>query len=113
MSFLKFCIFRQPHGDKGYISTKLFKKLFARKLRLVTGIKKNMKNKFMTIYDKVMLRKRSLIETVFDYLKNKFEIQHSRHRSPTNAFVHIISTLVAYSMKESKPQINSNAFLIH
>ncbi len=100
------------YGDKGYISIKLFKKLFARGLRLVTGIKKNMNNKLMSLYDKIMLRKRSLIETVFDYLKNTFNIEHSRHRSPCNAFVHIISVLIAYSIKNSKPNISANAFLL-
>ena len=90
-------------GDKGYISEKLFLALYRRGLKLVTGIKKNMKNKLMILHEKFLLRKRSLIETVFDYLKNKFQIEHTRHRSPTNAFVHLLSTLVAYQMKPTKP----------
>lgn len=93
------------YGDKGYISADLFKKLFARGLHMITGIKKNMKNKLMHTYDKIMLRKRSLIETVFDYLKNKFNLEHTRHRSPYNAFGHIITTLIAYSLKPCKPSI--------
>jgi len=65
---------------------------------MVHGIKKNMKNK-------LMLRKRNLIESVFDYLKNKMNLQHTRHRSP-NALVHILSKLVAYSLKKNKPALN-------
>jgi hypothetical protein len=95
-------------GDKGYISQTLFQNLYQKGLKLVTGIKKNMKNKFMTIKEKTLLRKRSLIETVFDLLKNKFQIEHTRHRSTANAFVHILSTLVAYSLKTSKPKIKFN-----
>ena len=44
----------------------------------------------MPLYDKILLRKRSIIETVFDYLKNKLQLEHTRHRSPVNAFIHII-----------------------
>ncbi len=98
-------------GDKGYISVELFKRLFNRGLQLITGIKKTMRNQLTNLYDKVMLRKRSLIETVFDYLKNKFNIEHTRHRSPTNAFVHIISTLITYSFKPCKPSIK-HSFLL-
>ena len=64
---------------------------------------KNMKNKLMILREKFLLRKRSLIETVFDYLKNKFQIEHTRHRSPMNAFIHLLSTLIAYQMKPTKP----------
>lgn len=72
---------------------------------MVHGIKKNMDNKLMDLQEKAMLRKRNLIETVFDYLKNKMNLEHTRHRSPINAFVHIISTLVAYCLKKTKPSI--------
>jgi len=78
------------YGDKGYISAALFERLLSKGLQLVTGIKKTMKNKLMEMQDKIMLRKRSLIETVFDYLKNKFNLQHTRHRSPINFLVHIL-----------------------
>ena len=81
------------YGDKGYISAKLFERLFSKGLQLITGIKKTMKNRLMDMHDKIMLRKRSLIETVFDYLKNKFNLQHTRHRSPVNFLIHILSTL--------------------
>ena len=92
-------------GDKGYISTRLFKQLLNRGVKLVTSIRKNMKNKLIDLREKILLRKRSIIETVFDHLKNKMLLEHTRHRSPINAFVHIITTLVAYQIKSSKPAI--------
>lgn len=92
-------------ADKGYISAKLFKELYSKGIKLVTGIKGKMKNHLMPIFDKIMLRKRSIVETLFDYLKNKFEIEHSRHRSVENCLVHILSTLIAYSLKSTKPKV--------
>ncbi len=96
------------YADKGYIKQNLFVSLYERGLKMVHGIKKNMPNKLMDLKEKIMLRKRNLIETVFDYLKNKMNLEHTRHRSPINAFVHILSTLVAYSLKKNKPSINCN-----
>jgi IS5 family transposase len=95
-------------GDKGYISQELFERLYQRGLKLVTGIKKNMKNKLMNMKEKILLRKRSISETIFDYLKNKFSLVHTRHRSFLNALVHMTSTLVEYQMKPTKPKINMN-----
>ncbi len=94
------------YADKGYIKQNLFVDLYERGLKMVHGIKKNMPNKLMILTEKLMLKKRNLIETVFDYLKNKMNLEHTRHRSPVNAFVHILSTLVAYSLKTNKPSIN-------
>lgn len=82
------------YGDKGYISQKLAEKLLWQGLSLITVIRSKMKNKPMLNKDKIMLKKRSLIETVFDYLKNKFNLEHTRHRSMVNCFVHILSTLL-------------------
>ncbi len=93
-------------GDKGYIKKELFEKLFDRGLKLVTKVKKGMKNTLMLLEEKIFLRKRSIIETVFGYLKNGLELEHSRHRSPINFLVHIFSTLVSYSMKPKKPCIS-------
>jgi hypothetical protein len=67
-------------ADKGYVSRDFFLRLFARGLKLITGIKNNMKNMLMMFEEKLLLRKRSLVETVFDYLQNKFMLEHSRHR---------------------------------
>jgi hypothetical protein len=94
-------------GDKGYISQNLFDDLFGRGLKFITGVKKNMKNKLMELHEKILLKKRSIIETVFDYLKNKMELLHTRHRSPLNTSVHILATLVAYSINPKKPKVSN------
>jgi len=92
-------------GDKGYISQKLFEKLYLQGIELITKIKKNMKNKLLPLIDKLLLRKRALIESVNDELKNIAMLEHSRHRSPLNAFINWISALIAYSYFPKKPSI--------
>lgn len=96
----------QLFGDRGYISQELFKQLYERGLELVTNYKKNMKNKLVKLIDKVMLRKRALIETVNDQLKNVFQIEHSRHRSPFNFLVNPLAALVAYTYQDKKPSLD-------
>ncbi len=86
-------------ADKGYVDKDLFHDLYERGLKLVTGIKKNMKNKLIHLREKILLRKRSIIETVNGVLKEDFQISHTRHRSFINGFIHIFSTLVAYALK--------------
>jgi hypothetical protein len=71
-------------GDRGYISQALFETLFTQGVQLITKLRKDMKNKLLPMVDKLLLRKRSLIETVNDQLKNISQIEHSRHRSVTN-----------------------------
>ena len=93
-------------GDLGYIGKQLFIPLLDRGLTLVTKLKKNMQNKLMRLEDKILLRKRSIIETCFDYLKNKFSLEHTRHRSPINAIIYIFSTIVSYALKPLKPAIS-------
>ena len=99
--------------DKGYISASLFKDLYNKGLKCVTKTKKYMKNLPMDLTEKFLLKKRSIVETVFDYLKNKFEIEHSRHRSADNFLVHVLSTLVAYSLKNTKPKVKYYPDLVH
>lgn len=93
-------------GDKGYISKRLFGQLFDRGLKLITQIRSNMKNQLMDVTEKILLRKRSLIETVNDQLKNVCQIEHSRHRSPVNFLVHLIAGLIAYAKKPKRPSLN-------
>ena len=93
-------------GDKGYISQPLFNELFAKGLQLITRLKKNMKNKIMPMFDKLLLRKRALIETVNDQLKNISQIEHSRHRSVNNFFVNLLAGIAAYAIKPNKPSLN-------
>lgn len=103
-SFLK-KIFGKLFGDKGYISKQLFEILFIDGIHLVTGIRNKMKNSLMSMNDKIMLRKRSVIETVNDELKNICQIEHSRHRSFINFIVNILAGLAAYSFFPKKPSI--------
>lgn len=91
-------------ADRGYISPRLFDSLFEDGIHLVTGIKTNMKNKLMTMWDKIMLRKRYIIETINDLLKNTAQIVHSRHRSINNFIMNLISALAAYCFFENKPK---------
>jgi len=105
-------LFGKIFGDKGYISQSLFEKLWGNGIQLVTGIKKNMKNRLMDLCDKILLRKRSIIETVNDFLKNICHIEHTRHRSPANFIVNLISGLVAYSFLPKKPSLRIQKELI-
>ncbi len=90
-------------ADKGYISQKLFDFLFEDGIQLVTGLRVNMKNKLMPFYDRMMLRKRYIIETINDMLKNTAQIVHSRHRSVNNFVMNLISALGAYCFFDNKP----------
>ena len=90
-------------ADKGYISQKLFDFLFEDGIQLVTGLHVNMKNKLMPFYDRMMLRKRYIIETINDMLKNTAQIVHSRHRSVNNFVMNLISALGAYCFFDNKP----------
>ena len=92
-------------GDKGYISSNLFVKLYRQGLQLITKIKRNMKNKFMLLEDKFLLRKRAVIETVNDQLKNISQIEHTRHCSAWNFLANIFAGLIAYSLQPKKPSI--------
>jgi len=98
-------LFGKLFGDKGYISAALFEMLFDKGIHLVTGIRSNMKNRLMSFYDRIMLRKRSIIETINDELKNICEIEHSRHRSMHNFIMNLIAALAAYSFFDKKPAI--------
>jgi hypothetical protein len=92
-------------GDKGYISKELFRTLYEKGVKLVTGLKKGMKNILMPLRDKILLRKRSIVETVFGFLKNTMMLEHSRHRSVKNFLTHIAGTIIAYQLMPNKPSI--------
>jgi len=92
-------------ADKGYVSQALFEALFLGGIQLVTGLRRNMKNQLMSMNDKILLRKRSVIETINDELKNMCQIEHSRHRSFANFIANLISGLLAYSYFPKKPSI--------
>lgn len=99
-------VFGKIFADRGYIGKDLFEKLFVDGIHLVTKIKKNMKNALMHIYDKILLRKRAVVESVNDILKNQCQIEHTRHRSFDNFITNLISGLIAYAFYPTKPNIN-------
>ena len=102
-------IFGKLFAYRDYISQKLFEKLLKKDITLVTRAKKNMKNKLMDLYDRLMLRKRAVIESVNDFLKNICDIEHSRHRNVTHFLVNLLSALAAYSFLPKKPSICSDS----
>ena len=93
------------YADKGYISQALFEILFDDGKELITKLRKNMKGKIMSLYERIMLRKRAIIESVNDELKNICQIQHTRHRSPINWLMNLLSGLVGYIFLPKKPAL--------
>ncbi len=94
------------YGDKGYLSQALSDELEAEGITLITSVRRNMKAKFLSLWDKIMLRKRFLIETVNDQLKNISQIEHSRHRSIVGFLLEVVSGLIAYTFQPKKPSLN-------
>lgn len=99
-------LFGKLFGDKGYISQALFDTLFADGIQLITRLRKNMKGHIMSLTDKILLRKRALIETINDELKNLCQLEHTRHRSVDGFLFNIMSELAAYSFFPKKPCLN-------
>lgn len=99
-------IFGKLFADKGYISKGFFESLFNDGINLVTGIRSNMKNKLMPIYNRLLLRKRAVIETINDELKNMAQLVQSRHRSILNFAMNVLAVIAAYSFFEKKPKVN-------
>lgn len=93
-------------GDKGYLSKKLFAELWAQDVQLITPIRKNMQNRLMPLSDKLLIRKRSIIETINDQLKNISQIAHTRHRSIDNFLANLVAGLIAYTHQPKKPSIH-------
>lgn len=94
------------YGDKGYLSKALESSLFEKGVQLITTVRKNMKAKAMSLWDRAMLSKRFIIETINDQLKNISQIEHSRHRSISGFMLNLMSGLVAYCLKDNKPSLN-------
>jgi hypothetical protein len=106
MEILSRGILGKLFGDKGYISSELGKVLLKRGLELFTTLRSNMKQKLISMENKILLRKRSLIETVNDQLKNISQIEHTRHRGIGNFFVNMLAGIAAYSHQPKKPSLN-------
>jgi len=100
-------LFGKLFADKGYLSQALTRELVETLgVRLVTPIKRNMKNRLLPLMDKLVLRKRVVIESIIDQLKNISQIEHSRHRSVTNFFVNLLGGLIAYCHQPKKPALH-------
>jgi hypothetical protein len=99
-------VFGKVFGDKGYIGKDLFEELFIDGIHLITKIRKNMKNSLMLTSDRILLRKRALVESVNDELKNICQVEHTRHRSIDNFLANLISGLIAYHFLDKKPSLN-------
>ena len=102
-------LFGKLYGDKGYISKALSGELWEKGIELITTVRKNMKKKFMSLWDRAILKKRFIIETVNDQLKNISYIEHSRHRSMHGFMLNLLGGLIAYCLKDEKPSLNLNA----
>jgi len=100
-------------ADKGYISQTLAQHLLRTVgIQLITKLRRNMKNRLMPMVDKVLLRKRAIIESIIDQLKNISQIEHSRHRSPVNFLVNLVCGLIAYCHQPKKPSLNLEPTLV-
>ena len=96
------------YGDAGYVSQKLFEMLWEQGIKLITKIRRNMKNKLLSVKEKFMLKRRALVETVIDLLKDFQDLWHTRHRSVDNGFNNMLACLAAYNFRETKPSIKSH-----
>ena len=98
-------VYGKLFGDKGYLSQTLRDDLRDTGIELITSIRRNMKPQLLPLYDKLMLKRRSIIETINDQLKNISQIDHSRHRSVNNFFVNLMAGLIAYCRRPIKPSV--------
>jgi hypothetical protein len=106
-------LFGKLFGDKGYLSQALFEQLWDNGVQLITKLRSNMKNRLMLLADRLLLRKRFIIETINDQLKNVSQIEHSRHRSPRNAVLNVIAGLIAYTFQDKKPSLRFTTHEAH
>jgi hypothetical protein len=105
-------LFGKLFGDKGYISQPLAKTLREMfDIQLITKLRRNMKNQLMLMTDRILLRRRAIIESVIDQLKNISQIEHSRHRSVSNFFVNVLCGLIAYCRRPVKPSLGLDSVL--
>lgn len=99
------CLFGKLYADKGYIGKDFARKMKDKGIEVLTRVRKNMLEVVHSEFDKALLRKRSVVETVFDELKNLCQIEHTRHRSLSNFAVNLLAGIVAYCLQPVKPRI--------
>ena len=98
-------LFGYLFADKGALAQKLTRSLAELGIQLITTLRKNMKPAPRTEFEQTLLRRRCLIETVFDELKNLCQIEHTRHRSVGNFLVNLMAGIVAYCVSDNKPTL--------
>jgi hypothetical protein len=99
-------LFGKVFADRGYVSQALFDLLFAQGIELITKTKKKMKPRLLRLLDKVLLRKRALVETIIDQLKNVSQVEHTRHRAPSGFVWNLLAALIAYCHLPKKPSLH-------
>jgi hypothetical protein len=105
-------LFGKLFGDKGYISQSLAQSLLRMfNVKLITKLRSKMKNQLMLLSDRLLLRRRAIVESVIDQLKNISQIEHSRHRSIPNFCVNVLCGLIAYCRRPSKPSLGLDLLL--
>jgi Transposase DDE domain len=101
-------LFGKLFGDKGYhVRPEVREKIEKNNISIFTKNKKNMAIKPMLPIDQQLLKKRGIIESVGDILKNHLQLEQTRHRSWWGSLTHLFSSLIAYQMREKKPSIES------
>nr|WP_242036528.1 IS982 family transposase [Leptolyngbya sp. FACHB-321] len=100
-------LFGKVFADRGCVSQALFEHLLATYgIEVFAKLKRTMKPRLMRLIDKLWARKRAIIESIIDQLKNISQIEHSRHRSPVNFCVNLLCGLIAYYHQPKKPSLN-------
>lgn len=94
-------------GDKGYLTKVITAQLADMGIKLITPVRKNMKEKVYTTFEQCLLRRRGVIETVNHELKNLCQIEHTRHRSVNNFLVNLMADIVAYCLQPKKPTVRA------
>jgi len=106
-------LFGKLYGDKGYLlNQKLFEYFYINNLEFVHKIRSNMKNKLMDFADKLILKKRGIVESAIGIIKINLSVDHSRHRSRTAFLSGLFSGLIAYAFYPTKPSIALNLQVI-
>jgi len=99
-------LFRKLFGDKGYLFAPLRDELREAGIDLITTLRRNMKPQIMPLADRLLLRKRAVIETIHNIWKSTLHIDHTRHRSVDNFAVNLLAGLVAYCHRPDKPSVS-------
>jgi transposase len=98
-------VFGRVYADKGYVAQWLVERLRQQQVQFITKVRKNMKPVQHSSFDLALLRRRSLIETVFDELKNLCQVEHTRHRSYGGFLVNLMAGIIAYCLAPNKPRL--------